>query len=233
MRGNPPFGMERVGGVVAPSLLSADFTRLGDEIQRVTDAGARMLHLDVMDGHFVQNITFGPPLVAAIRECTDLYLDCHLMVEEPLRYVEAFAQAGADLITIHAELFQDVRPPLARLRSLGIQAGISLNPETPLSRVNGMLGACDLVLLMSVFPGFGGQKFHPGTLDKIAEARDVRRAHGDRFAIEVDGGIGAGNAEMLVRQGADVLVAGSAIFAEPDPGAAFCAIRAAAARAAG
>jgi ribulose-phosphate 3-epimerase len=221
----------RVGGqaALAPSLLSADFGRLAEAIASIeTEADA--LHIDVMDGHFVPNITFGPPIVRSIRAHTDRFLDCHLMVEEPLRYVEPFIDAGADLVTIHAELFHDPTPALSRIRSLGALAGLALNPDTPVDRAAGALGACDLLLVMSVFPGFGGQELRREVFDTIREAARLRSERGHAFAIEVDGGVSAENAGDLVSAGVDVLVAGSAIFSTADPADAARRIRAAAAR---
>ncbi len=210
--------------MVAPSILAADFADLAAAITGVEDAGVTGLHLDVMDGHFVPNITFGPALVAAVAGRTDAFLDCHLMIEEPLRYAGAFADAGADLISIHAELFEDPRPALEAVSALGVRVGIAINPDTPLERVAGCLDACDLLVVMSVFPGFGGQSFRPESVPKIAEAAALRAREGLGFAIEVDGGIGVDNARLVADAGADVLVAGSAVFGAPDPTAAVVAI---------
>ncbi len=230
MNGKNLFGNDRKRGLVAPSILSADFARLGEQVEKVEEAGAELLHLDVMDGHFVDNITFGPPLVKSVRRSTHLFLDCHLMIEEPLRYAKAFVDAGADLITIHAEVFGDLLEPMRRIRSLGVRSGVSLNPDTPLDRVEAALDECDLLLLMSVFPGFGGQIFCPEVLEKIETASKIRNDRGLEFAIQIDGGVDAANAEMLTRLGGDILVAGSAVFSNDDPAGAFRSIEAAAAQ---
>jgi ribulose-phosphate 3-epimerase len=211
--------------VVAPSILSANFADLATDIRVVESVEVRGLHLDVMDGHFVNNITFGPPLVQAVRSVTDAFLDCHLMIEEPLRYAEPFAKAGADLISIHAELYDDPAGALAEIRTLGVRNGIAINPATPLDRVIHCLPDVDLLLVMSVVPGFGGQSFRPEALEKIEVANRVRAERGLTFAIEVDGGVSAANAGELAGLGADVLVAGSAVFRAPDPAAAVTAIR--------
>jgi ribulose-phosphate 3-epimerase len=214
------------GAVVAPSILSANFAALGADIVRVTSGDVSALHLDVMDGHFVPNITFGPPLVAAVRSASEVFLDCHLMIEEPLRYARAFADAGADLISIHAELFDDPRPAVREIAALGVGVGLVLNPDTPLDRVRGALPDLDLLLVMSVFPGFGGQSFRDEALPKIREATEIRAREGFRYAIEVDGGVGPDNAAEVAGAGADVLVAGSAVFGTDDPARAAATIAA-------
>lgn len=210
------------GPVVAPSILSADFAHLARDIDRVPEAP--LLHLDVMDGHFVDNLTFGPALVAAVRRHTDRFLDCHLMIEEPLRYVKAFAEAGADAVSIHAELFGDLVPALKRLRELDVRCGVAINPDTPLERVAPVLDRLDLLVVMSVFPGFGGQSFREEALPKMEAARRLRAERGLSFGIEIDGGVSAANAERVTAAGADVLVAGSAVFGAPDPAEAVRAI---------
>ena len=215
---------------IAPSILSADFARLADEIGRVEAAGADVIHVDVMDGHFVPNITIGPPVVKSLRRATTLPLDVHLMIEDPDRYLEAFADAGASNITVHAEATRHLHRTLTRVRELGATAGVALNPSTPVGVLRDVTGLFDLLLIMSVNPGFGGQSFIPRSLQKIAEARTLVAGSGAAADIEVDGGVDTGNAAALTEAGATVLVAGAAIFAAPDPGAATRALRAAALR---
>jgi len=195
---------------IAPSILSADFSRLGEEVETVASAGADWIHLDVMDGHFVPNITFGPGVVKAIRNRTDKVFDCHLMIAPADPYLAAFADAGCDILTVHAEAGPHLHRSLQTIRGLGKKAGVSLNPATPVSAIEYVLDDVDLILIMTVNPGFGGQAFIPAMLDKI---RSVRSLIGDRpIDIEVDGGVTAANAEAVAAAGANILVAGSAVF---------------------
>lgn len=203
---------------VAPSLLSADFARLGEEIAEVERAGADLLHLDVMDGRFVPNLTFGPLVVEAVNRMTDMPLDVHLMILEPLKLAPAFARAGADLLVVHHEAVDDLPQALAELKKLGVRAGFSLNPETPLAEVEPFLPLADQVLVMSVNPGFGGQKFLPESLDKLRRLKDLKDSGAISTEIAVDGGINRETAWAAARAGAEVLVAGAAIFKSPDRG---------------
>ncbi len=197
---------------IAPSILSADFARLGEQVAEVTTAGAHYIHIDVMDGHFVPPITIGAPVVEAIRPWTNLPLDVHLMVERPERQLEQFARAGADIITVHAEVCPDLHRVVESIKGLGVRAGVSINPATPLAMVDEILPALDLVLLMTVNPGFAGQAFIEEVLDKIARLRQILDERGLACELEVDGGITAQTAPGAVGAGARVLVAGSAIF---------------------
>ena len=210
---------------VAPSLLACDFSRLDEEIGAVEKAGAEFLHLDVMDGHFVDNITFGPVLVKAIDKIAKVPLDTHLMIENPDRYLGPFLDAGADILTIHVEASHDVRRDLRAIRKRGKKAGLSLNPDTPLSDVEPYLEELDLLLVMSVVPGFGGQSFMEDVLPNVAKAAKLRDRLGLTFAIEIDGGINPETAARARSAGAEILVAGTAIFRTPDYAAAIAAIR--------
>jgi ribulose-phosphate 3-epimerase len=211
--------------LVAPSILSASFARLGEEIAAVEDAGADWLHVDVMDGRFVPNITIGPPVVKSIRKVTKLPLDVHLMIVEPERYVDAFAEAGADTITIHVEACIHLHRTLSHIRSLGKRAGVTMNPSTPEAHIEYVLDVCDQILVMSVNPGFGGQSLIPSQLDKV---RRIRKLIDDRklpIDLEIDGGIKPDNAHLAIEAGARVLVAGSAVFDSKDYKTAIAAIR--------
>ena len=207
---------------IAPSILAADFARLADEIAVVESAGVSMVHLDVMDGHFVPNITIGPPVIAKLRDCTNLVFDAHLMISEPARYAQAFVEAGANHITFHIEVADKARELIDRLHALGATAGICLNPETPVEAIEKIAPLCDMVLVMTVHPGFGGQKFMPEAAQKVTRVREIV---GPETRIEVDGGIDPQTTPMVVSCGADTLVVGNAIFSKPDRVAAINAIR--------
>lgn len=211
---------------IAPSILSADFARLGDEIAMVTEAGADWIHIDVMDGRFVPNLTFGAKVIETVRKLTDLPLDVHLMVVEPENYLEEFAGAGASVLTIHPEVSPHLHRQLMRIKELGCMAGASLNPSTPLDAIQEVAADLDLLLIMSVNPGFGGQKFIPASVDKIRRARALLdRAESDA-ALEVDGGISRETIAQVWHAGADTFVAGNAIFNAKDPRAELRALRA-------
>ena len=210
---------------IAPSVLSADFGRLADEVRAVEEGGADLLHLDVMDAHFVPNLSFGPVVISAIRKLTDLFLDTHLMMTEPHKYVDAFAKAGCNGLTIHVEPYDDPRPVLRQIRDAGMRAGLSLNPPTPFEAVEPFLGDIDLLLVMSVNPGFGGQSFMEEVLPKLTRARALREGRDQTFDLEIDGGISRHTADQAVAAGAEILVAGSAVFGETDRGQAIRGIR--------
>jgi len=205
--------------LILPSILAADFARLADEIHRVEQGGASMIHIDIMDGHFVPNLTMGPPLVKSIRKVTQAQFDVHFMIEEPDRYVADFVEAGANHIAVHQEACVHLNRTLHLIRSLGAGAGVVLNPGTPISTLEEVLGMVDHVLIMSVNPGFGGQEFIPGSLDKIRRLRRWREERRLNFAIEIDGGVSRDNVAEIVRAGCDWLVAGSSVFHSADPGA--------------
>ncbi len=202
---------------IAPSILSADFARLGEEVGAVERGGAGLLHVDIMDGHFVPNITIGPPVVASLRRVTRLPLDCHLMIEEPDRYLEDFAKAGANWISVHQEAVRHLHRTVSQIRALGMRAGAAINPATPVSLLEEVIGEIDFVLVMSVNPGFGGQKFIPHALDKIRAAREMIVRCGSKAGIEIDGGVGAETIASVVRAGADTVVAGNAVYGAGNP----------------
>ncbi|MBP1769262.1 MAG: ribulose-phosphate 3-epimerase [Candidatus Aminicenantes bacterium] len=211
--------------LIAPSILSADFSRLGEAVKLAEDAGADLIHVDIMDGHFVPNLTLGPRLVAAIRRETRLPIDVHLMVENPRAFVPLFHEAGADWISIHVEATAHLHKDLTMIRGLGRKAGVALNPATPLESIDEVLTELDFVLIMSVNPGWGGQSFIPSCRDKIRRLRDHIRAAGLTVPIEVDGGIKLDNVADILRAGCEVVVAGSAVYDAPDPAAVIRAMK--------
>lgn len=211
---------------IAPSILAADFSRLGEQVAAVAGAGADFIHIDVMDGHFVPNITMGPLVVSAVKRVTTVPLDVHLMITSPDQYLEAFAQAGAATISVHVEATAHLHRTLSRIRQLGARAGVAINPATPLDAIGEVFDLLDQVIVMSVNPGFGGQSFIPRSIERIADLR--ARLGGRPVDIEVDGGVDASNAATLVRAGASILVAGNSVFGAPDPAAATRALRQAA-----
>lgn len=210
---------------IAPSLLSCDFTKMGDELRDMERIGADWAHLDVMDGHFVTNLTFGLPVIAALRPVSTIPFDVHLMIEAPEKYIDRYIDAGADILTVHLEACRDVLSALRAIRARGCKAGLSIRPGTPASAVFPYLTEADMILVMTVEPGYGGQKLIPECLDKIGEIKKRAAEMGKEILVEVDGGINAGNAATARGAGADVLVAGSAVFGSPDRAAAVRALR--------
>lgn len=197
---------------LSPSILSADFTRLGEQIELLDEAGAQYVHIDVMDGMFVPSISFGMPIIKAIRGCSERMFDVHLMIEEPIRYINEFAEAGADIITVHAEACKHLDRTVDAIKEKGLLAGVAINPATPVSAVVPILGKIDMVLIMSVNPGFGGQKMIPYTLDKIRELKKILDKTGHKVDIQIDGGVTLENVEKCLEVGANIIVAGSAVF---------------------
>ena len=210
---------------IAPSILSADFSKLGEEISDVEKGGAELIHVDVMDGHFVPNITIGPLVVESIRPITKLPLDVHLMIENPDQYIESFAKAGADYITVHVEACRHLHRTIQLIKSFGVKAGVVLNPATPVQLIEPILEELDIVLLMSVNPGFGGQKFIPSVLNKIKQVRDLAKQKGVQLEIEVDGGVNEQTARLCIEAGATILVAGSAVYNQEDRGKAISILK--------
>tara|TARA_B000000557_G_scaffold202264_1_gene167594 strand:+ start:10 stop:669 length:660 start_codon:yes stop_codon:yes gene_type:complete len=201
---------------ISPSILSADFSQLGNEIKRLIDAGADMVHVDVMDGHFVPNLTIGPPVIKALKKNSSIPFDVHLMISPVHKYIEAFADAGADIITIHPEATEDLQSSINKIKELKKKVGISLNPETKINVIKKFLNQIDLILIMSVNPGFGGQKFMPEVLKKIKDLVDIRKKEGINFDIEIDGGINFENSKLAIEAGANILVSGTTIFKSND-----------------
>jgi ribulose-phosphate 3-epimerase len=211
-----------VNVLISPSILSADFARLADEVNAVEKAGADLLHLDIMDGHFVPNITFGPPVVASIKSIATVPLDVHLMIERPEDYIDDFISVGTDILTVHVEACLHLQRALRHIKDSGIKSAVSLNPSTPVDSIKYVLDDLDMVLVMSVNPGFSGQKFIPRILEKISEVRELV---GNRIDIQVDGGVTPGNAKSIVDAGANILVAGSAVFSTKNYAKAIRALR--------
>ena len=197
---------------ISPSILSADFSQLGNEIKRLEEGGADMIHVDVMDGHFVPNLTIGPPVIKALRKQCSIQFDVHLMISPVHKYIEAYSDAGADIITIHPEATENLEETISKIKSLNKKVGVSLNPESKIELITNYLEKIDLVLIMSVNPGFGGQKFMPEVLDKVKKLRDIKSENNMNFDIEIDGGINFDNCQSAIEAGANILVSGTTIF---------------------
>ena len=197
---------------ISPSILSADFSQLGNEIKRLEEGGADLIHVDVMDGHFVPNLTIGPPVIKALRNYSTLPFDVHLMISPVHKYIKDYAESGADIITIHPEATDDLKLSVNLIKKLNKKVGLSLNPDTPIDKIKKFLSSIDLVLIMSVYPGFGGQKFIPSVIDKIKELKNIKKKQNMKFDIEVDGGINFDNSKLLIEAGANILVSGTTIF---------------------
>lgn len=201
---------------LSPSMLSADFGILNEQLKQIETAGAQYLHIDVMDGVFVPNISFGAPVYKTIRKSTDMVFDVHLMITDPIRYIDDFVKAGADIVNFHVEATDDPMAVIEKIKSYGVKTGITIKPKTPVSAIELYLGLVDLVLVMTVEPGFGGQKLMPDCLKKVTELKELRDKNGYKYEIEADGGIGAGNVREVLEAGTDVIVAGSAVFGAED-----------------
>ena len=197
---------------ISPSILSADFSQLGTEIKRLEEGGADLIHVDVMDGHFVPNLTIGPPVIKALRQYSTLPFDVHLMISPVHKYIKDYAEAGADIITIHPETTDNLNSSVNLIKKLNKKVGLSLNPDTPIDKIKKFLSSIDLVLIMSVYPGFGGQKFIPKVIDKIKELNSIKKKQNIQFDIEVDGGINFDNSKLVIKAGANILVSGTTIF---------------------